>query len=167
MQGYYYSLYPYDFSAIFSIENNYTTINFLVNMNKPSAYTFVLDGNILISRVVGTLTLRDTQRAFSQLKVQVSQFAGAPWANLIDIRQWGLNAADVDEALIELETWVRKNGRTHRVFVIGTEYAEIKRFTLEKYLGNRLQKEQENMVATEAEALTWLSQYGFHLQSGK
>jgi hypothetical protein len=134
-------------------------------MNKPSAYTFLRDGNILICKVVGTLTLRDTQRAFRQLKVQVSQFAGAPWANLIDTRKWGLNAADIDEALIEIETWVKKNGRTHRVFVIGTEYAEIKRYTLEQYLGNNLKKEEVNLVETKAEALTWLAQHGFHLES--
>lgn len=111
------------------------------------------------------MNLRDTERAFSQLKIQVSQFGGAPWANLIDTRQWGLNAADIDQTLFEVEAWVKKHGRTHRVFVIGTEYAALKKFSLEKYLGNNLKKEQEKIVETKAEAVAWLAHCGFHLEN--
>lgn len=134
-------------------------------MNKQSSYTIHLDGNILITTMVGPINIADTRRVFKQLKILILTLAGEPWANLIDARQWGLSAIDIDEILIEMEVWAKKAGRSHLVFVIGTEHAELKRFTLKKYMGNNLQKKEIQIVETLTQGLTWLAQHGFQLPS--
>lgn len=136
-------------------------------MKKQSAYNSIMDGNILITTVIGIINIDNTRKVFNLLKEQISQLDGAPWANLVDVRQWGLSAIDINDILTELEYWVRKHGRSHLVFVIGTEQAEIKKFALTQYLGNNLQKETVMLANTEVEALTWLAQCGFHLASDK
>jgi hypothetical protein len=132
-------------------------------MKTQNAYNTILDGNILITTVVGIINKNNTRKVFNQLKVQIPQLNGAPWGNLVDVRQWGLSSVDINDSLVDLELWVRKHGRTHLVFVMGTENAEIKKFALEQYLGNNLQKEKVKLVETESEALTWLGENGFHL----
>ncbi|GAC18254.1 hypothetical protein [Paraglaciecola arctica] len=132
-------------------------------MKTQNAYNAILNGNILITTVVGIINRDNTRKVFNQLKVQIPQLDGAPWGNLVDVRQWGLSSADINDSLVDLELWVRKHGRTHLVFVMGTENAGIKKFTLEQYLGNNLQKEKVKLVETKSEALTWLGKSGFHL----
>tara|TARA_R110002167_G_scaffold38459_1_gene119776 strand:+ start:99 stop:509 length:411 start_codon:yes stop_codon:yes gene_type:complete len=132
-------------------------------MKTQNAYNAILNGNILITTVVGIINKDNTRKVFNQLKVQIPQLDGAPWGNLVDVRQWGLSSADINDSLVDLELWVRKHGRTHLVFVMGTENAGIKKFTLEQYLGNNLQKEKVKLVETKSEALTWLGKSGFHL----
>ena len=107
-------------------------------MKTQNAYNAILNGNILITTVVGIINKDNTRKVFNQLKVQIPQLDGAPWGNLVDVRQWGLSSADINDSLVDLELWVRKHGRTHLVFVMGTENAGIKKFTLEQYLGNNL-----------------------------
>lgn len=134
-------------------------------MNKQNSYNITWNGNILITTVFGTINLDDTRRVFTQLKSQVKKLGGEPWGNLVDVRQWGLSSTDIDIVLIEIEDWVRKNGRSHLVFVLGTEYVEIKKFALAKYLGNNLKKEEVTLVESIEDGLTWLTQHGFSLNS--
>ena len=107
-------------------------------MKKQKSYNISWNGNVLITTVVGTINVDDTYRVFKQLKLQIKNLGGEPWGNLVDVSEWGLSSTDIDKVLIEIEDWVRRNGRTHLVFVLGTEYAEIKKFALTKYLGNNL-----------------------------
>lgn len=132
-------------------------------MKTQNAYNAILDGNILITTVVGIINKDSTRKVFNQFKEQIPQLDGAPWANLVDVRKWGLSSADINDSLAEVEIWMRKHGRSHLVFVIGTENAEIKKFAIEQHLGNNLQKEKVKLVETESEALIWLGQCGFHL----
>ncbi|WJG08151.1 hypothetical protein [Aliiglaciecola sp. LCG003] len=134
-------------------------------MKKHSSYNISWNGNILITTVVGTINIDDTRRVFNQLKLQVKTLNGAPWGNLVDVRQWGLSSTDIVQILSEMEDWVRQNGRTHLVFVLGDEYVEIKKFTLTKYLGNNLKKKEVVLVESIAEGLAWLEQHGFVLNS--
>lgn len=133
-------------------------------MKKQSSYDTSWNGNILITTVTGTINKDDTHRVLKQVKLHVQTKKGTPWGNLVDISHWELGSADVIPSLIELEDWVKKNGRTHLVFVLGTEYVEIKKFALEKYLGNNLKKKEIILVESLAEGLAWLGQQGFDLK---
>ncbi|WP_293751298.1 hypothetical protein [uncultured Paraglaciecola sp.] len=135
-------------------------------MKKQSSYDTTWNGNILVTTVTGTINKDDTHSVLEQVKLMVQTLKGAPWANLVDLSQWELGSTDVTPSLIELEDWVRKNGRTHLAFVLGTEYVEIKKFALEKYLGNNLKKNEIILVESLAEGLNWLGKQGFDLKNG-
>lgn len=134
-------------------------------MKKKSAYNISWNNNVLITTVSGTINIDDTHRVFNQVKLDVQELKGSSWGNLVDVRHWELSSADISQVLIKLEDWVKKNGRTHLVFVLGTEYVELKKFALEKYLGNNLKKKEVVLVESLTEGLAWLSKQGFDLKS--
>ena len=134
-------------------------------MRLPCVFSSTLDGNILITEIVGTIDKVTSRKVFNSLKTQIRKLDGAPWANIILAQEWELSALEIDESLIEIENWVRANNRSHLVFVVGKEHAQIKRFTLEQYLGNNLKKATIAVFPCPKEAMHWLYQQGFSLGS--
>lgn len=134
-------------------------------MKQASTYQSTMNGNVLITTITGTITVADTRRIFNQLKEQVNALDGVPWANLIDARLWELSAIGIEQILLEMETWVRLHGRSHLVFVIGTEHSEIKKFALKKLMGNNLKKAEVMVAQSMDDALIWLGRCGYPLEN--
>ncbi|GAC32661.1 hypothetical protein [Paraglaciecola polaris] len=134
-------------------------------MSHSPSFTATLDGNILITEIVGTIDKVMYRKVFGCVKQQVFGLNGAPWANIIFAEQWELSALDIDGILIEIEAWVRLHNRTHLVFVVGEEHVQIKRFTLKQYLGNNLNKDSVTICDTREQGMRWLYEQGFALNS--
>ncbi|MGY0636934.1 MAG: hypothetical protein ACW7DW_08405 [Paraglaciecola chathamensis] len=134
-------------------------------MSRPPAFSTTLSGNILITELVGTLDEVNARKLFNNLKQQILTLNGAPWGNILLAEHWELSAAKIDSILLEIEIWVRQHHRTHLVFIVGEQHAQIKRFTLKQHLGNNLKKDTFKIYNSREEGMCWLNQHGFSLSS--
>lgn len=134
-------------------------------MSRPPAFSTTLSGNILITELVGTIDEVNARKLFNNLKEQILTLNGAPWGNILLAEHWELSAVEIDNTLIEIEHWVRQHNRTHLVFIVGEQHAQIKRFTLKQYLGNNLKKDTIMIYNNREEGMRWLNQHGFSLSS--
>lgn len=134
-------------------------------MRQSATHYIALDGNILVTEITGTIDKVMYRKMFKEVREQITPLCGAPWGNIILAEKWELSALEIDDTLIEIESWARTHNRSHLAFVVGEELAQIKRFTLEKYLGNNLKKDTVAIFSSTSLALAWLSQSGFSLTS--
>ncbi len=112
--------------------------------------------NLLYVKLTGVWTKTTASRVLNDLKQIVAPIQHAPWAALVDMRDWIMPTVDAMSAFEEIYQWCIENNQTHE--------ATICRPSLQQQIVKSVSdynQETQLYCAEPDEAVAWLKSKGF------
>lgn len=126
-----------------------------------SNFKISVTGNVVEVVIQGIFGMSIGRRYLAELKKTVKAFKGAPWAALIDVREWELSSADIEPLFIEIGEWCSRRSHHFDAYILGEENAALKSYYLEKYVLPQDPTATKQLFTDKPDAVSWLAKSGF------
>ncbi|WP_096087851.1 hypothetical protein [Agaribacterium haliotis] len=126
-------------------------------MINHGAYTIEVHNNVIAVRLFAEWNVETSQSMCKEFLQHAQQISSAPWACLVDLRQWGLGGPEVWQPILEVNHWCAKSNQKMEAVVCSK--------IIQEYILRELQKAlpdtESAFFDNEGDALLWLADHGY------
>lgn len=126
-------------------------------------FTFKQINKVLIANIQGAWNKEAAELYAKKFKAEAQPLISDKWAHLVYLDDWELGVPEIGGIIHELVNWCIANGLTRTAQVYCP--SSLKQFHIDQMVTETQGSFQRRAFACEEEAINWLAQQGFTLET--